>query len=132
MLKLVTIGKTKEKYLREGIEEFIKRIKRFEKIEYLELNSLDNIKLENYYVIVLEVLGKEYSSEGLAEILKKTEKDIIFIIGDEDGVKEEIKNKANLLLSLSRMTFTHEMARLIFLEQLYRAITINKGMKYHK
>ncbi len=133
MLKLITIGKTKEKYLKEGIEEFIKRIKRYEKIEYLEVNNFNNLKLENSYVTVLDVLGKEYSSEGLAEILKKTiGKDIIFLIGDQEGIKEEIKKKANLFLSISRMTFTHEMARLILLEQIYRAITINKGMQYHK
>lgn len=133
MLKLITIGKTKEKYLKEGIEEFLKRIKRYEKIEYQEVNNFDNLKLENDYVIALDVLGKEYTSKGLAEILKKiTEKNITFLIGDENGIKEEIKTKSNLLLSLSRMTFTHEMARLIFLEQIYRAITINKGLKYHK
>jgi len=133
MIIIITIGKTKEKYLKEGIEEFLKRIKRYEKIEYQEINTFDNLKLDNKFVIVLDVLGKEHSSEGLAEILKKTiGKEIIFLIGDQEGIKEEIKKKANLLLSISRMTFTHEMARLILLEQVYRAITINKGMKYHK
>jgi len=129
MIKIITIGKTKEKYLREGIEEFLKRIKRFEKIEYKEVNNLEKIN-KNY--IILDIYGELYSSEQLAELLKKSEKEINFIIGDENGIPENIKKNAKLKISMSKMTFTHEMTRLILVEQIYRAITINKGMKYHK
>lgn len=132
-MKLIVLGKTKEQYLKTGINEFLKRLNRFTKLEYLEVNSLDNLKLDNSYIITLEINGIEYSSEGLAHFLKiNTEKNLVFIIGDENGIPKEIKSKANTSISLSKMTFTHEFARLIFLEQLYRAFTINSRMKYHK
>ena len=108
MIKIITIGKTKEKYLREGIEEFLKRIKRFEKIEYKEVNNLEKIN-KNY--IILDIYGELYSSEQLAELLKKSEKEINFIIGDENGIPENIKKNAKLKISMSKMTFTHEMTR---------------------
>lgn len=133
MLKVVSIGKTKEQYIQEGIKEFLKRIQKFTKIEYLELKNKEQVLNQlKGTVVTLEVQGKSYSSEELAQFIKKEEiKDTItFIIGDEAGVPKEIK--ADYTISLSAMTFTHEMARLFLLEQLYRAYTINSGRKYHK
>lgn len=131
MIKLIVIGKTRELFIRNGINEYIKRLTRFCKLEYLEVNKIDNLEFEN--LVVLDVKGIEYSSEGLAEFIKKNYiKDLNFLIGDEDGISEDIRKKAKFVISLSKMTFTHEFARLIFIEQLYRAFTINNGMKYHK
>ena len=132
MIKLIVVGKTKELFIKQGVNEYLKRLQRFTKLEYLEVNNLSNLKLDNSFVVCLEIKGINYSSEELASFLNKNINNITFIIGDEDGIPEDVKKKANLLLSLSRMTFTHEFTRLIFLEQLYRAFTINKGMKYHK
>ncbi len=132
MIKLIVVGKTKEHFIKNGINEYLKRLKIFTKLEYIEVNNLNNINLENSFIICLEIKGINYSSEQLADFIKLNEKNLIFIIGNEDGIPNNIKIKSNFNLSLSNMTFTHEFARLIFLEQLYRAFTINKGMKYHK
>jgi len=133
MIKLIVVEKTKEQFIKLGINEYLKRLQRFTKLEYIEVNHFNNLKLDNQFLIVLDIKGINYSSEELALFLNKNiNNNLTFIIGDEDGIQEKLKKKASLLLSLSRMTFTHEFARLIFLEQLYRAITINKGMKYHK
>lgn len=87
-------------------------------------------------LVALDRTGKQFSSEELAELLEKWEgegrRSITFLIGGHLGLSEQVVDKANVLLSLSKMTFTHEIARLILLEQLYRASTIRKGTGYHK
>lgn len=136
MLRIISIGKTKESYLKEGIAEFLKRLKRETKIEYLEVKNKEQMlkHAKEGTTITLEIGGKQHSSEELAKFLKKEEikGTLNFYIGDENGLPKEIMKNAQYKISLSKMTFTHEMARLILLEQLYRAYQINKGTKYHK
>ncbi|MBS3122896.1 23S rRNA (pseudouridine(1915)-N(3))-methyltransferase RlmH [Candidatus Woesearchaeota archaeon] len=145
MIKIIVLGKTKEKYLKSGIDDFINRINHFHKIEYVVLKDRENIneegkeileRIDDEFVIVLDVFGKDCSSRLFAELIKKEcieeGKKLVFILGSETGLSEDVKKKANLLLSLSKMTFTHEMARLILLEQIYRAFNIIKGTGYHK
>ena len=145
MIKIIVLGKTKERYLKSGIEDFLNRVNNFHKIEYIELKDRPNIeeegkeilkRIDYEFVIVLDVFGKDCSSRLFGEVIKKESieegKKLVFIIGSETGLSEEVKKRANLLLSLSKMTFTHEMARLILLEQIYRAFNIIKGTGYHK
>jgi len=80
----------------------------------------------------MDELGKQFSSNGFANHIKKIDQKMIFVIGGPDGTTDELKKRANTLMALSKMTFTHEMARLFLTEQIYRAISINKGGKYHR
>lgn len=134
MIKVFTIGKTKEPSFRKVIDDFLKRISRFTTIEYAELSRDTLIKTvkDNYCVIVLDVKGKFYSSEEFASFIKKNEleRPLVFYIGDEQGLPKEIKG--NFSVSFSRMTFPHDLARVMLLEQIYRALTINKNLPYHK
>jgi len=137
-IKVITIGKIKEKYLIEGINEFKKRLQRFCNIEIIELKDLglekEAEKILPYIkskTFVLDAKGKSFSSEEFAELLKKEERELTFVIGGPEGISEKIKRNANLI-SLSKMTFLHEMTRLILLEQIYRAYTIIHRMPYHK
>jgi len=137
-IKVITIGKIKERYLIEGINEFKKRLQRFCNMEIVELKDLglekEAEKILPYIkskTFVLDAKGKSFSSEEFAELLKKEEGEIAFVIGGPEGISEKIKRNANLI-SLSKMTFLHEMARLILLEQIYRAYTIIHRMPYHK
>ncbi len=142
MIKLLCVGKVKEAYIKEGIAEFEKRIQPFVKFEVLELKdsnpkkeSEDIIaKIKNEKVFLLDEKGREYSSEEFASVLKKEtneSKGIIFVIGGPNGFDPELKKKYQSI-ALSKMTFTHEMARLFFTEQLYRAYMILNNRSYHK
>ncbi len=141
MIKLIFVGKTKEKFLQEGISEFAKRLEIFGKFRIIEIKD-SNVEgegrkiieiLKDDYAVVLAVEGKEFSSEEFADFLKRNnDKNISFVIGSANGLSENVLNRANLKLSLSRMTLTHEMARLFLIEQIYRAFMIIKGKKYHK
>ncbi len=141
MIKLIFVGKTKEKFLQEGISEFVKRLEIFGKFRIIEIKD-SNVEgegrkiieiLKDDYAVVLAVEGKEFSSEEFADFLKRNnDKNISFVIGSANGLSENVLNRANLKLSLSRMTLTHEMARLFLIEQIYRAFMIIKGKKYHK
>jgi 23S rRNA (pseudouridine1915-N3)-methyltransferase len=140
-MKVIVVGRTKEKYLQEGIAEYAKRIGIFTPLKIVELKD-SNLEEEggkilkatgDDYVIALDVGGRELSSEEFAAFLKKNlDKNIAFVIGGAEGLSGEVLERADYRLSLSKMTYTHEMARLIFLEQLYRAYTIIGGRKYHK
>ena len=136
MIKVFTIGKTKEAFFKEAINGFLKRISRFTQVEYHELSKESLIKTvkDSYCVILLDVKGKSYSSEELASFIKKNEleKPLAFYVGDESGLPKEIIQKASFSLSFSRMTFPHDLARVMLLEQIYRALTINKNLPYHK
>lgn len=145
MIRIITIGKTKEKYLKQGVEDFLTRLKPFHKIEYAELKDKKSIKLEGKdilkkitdgFVIVMDERGNECSSKVFAEFIKKKcleeSGKLVFIIGSAEGLSDEVKQKADLRIALSQMTFTHEMARLFLLEQIYRGFNIIKGTKYHK
>lgn len=151
MLKIITVGKIKEKYLIEAIEEYKKRISKFTKIEIVEVkdSSFDDINknietekelIEKYidskdYLITLEIEGKQRTSEEFAKIINDTlitNSNITFVVGGSYGLSEEIKNMANLHLSFSKMTFPHQLFRVLLLEQIYRAYKINNNESYHK
>ena len=145
MIRILTIGKTKESYLKQGVNDFLERISHYHKIEYVELKDKGSLKeegkeilekIKDEFVVVLDERGKECGSRLFAEFLKKKcieeGRNILFVIGSASGLDEDVKKRADLLLSLSQMTFTHEMARLFLTEQIYRAFNIIKGTGYHK
>jgi len=135
-IKIVCVGKLKERYLNDGIVEFLKRLTPFTKIEIIELKDeglkKEAEKLEKYLSLdtfILDEKGKQFSSGEFAVLLKSRE-NLTFIIGGHEGIEEEVKKKAKLL-SLSKMTYLHEMTRLILLEQIYRGYMINSGRTYY-
>jgi 23S rRNA (pseudouridine1915-N3)-methyltransferase len=141
MAKIVAVGKVKERYLQEGIAEFVKRLGAFDNIGIAEVKD-SNIQEEGEkilkavgddYLVALAIGGTELSSEEFAAFLKKNyEKKICYVIGGPEGLSEQVLERADYSLSLSRMTFTHEMARFFLVEQIYRAYMINAKRKYHK
>ena len=144
-INLITIGKLKEKFLVEGVAEYIKRIKIFSKIEVKEISECRTVEEEgekllaqvpkNSFLIVLDVAGEALTSEKFAEKISALNlrgiSEITFIIGGAFGLSDSVRQAANFKLSLSAMTFTHQMARLILVEQIYRAFKINRGEPYH-
>ena len=144
-INLVTIGKLKEKFLVEGVEEYLRRIKNFAKVDVREISECRTVDEEgkkllaqvprDSFLIVLDVAGVELTSEQLAEKISaltlRGVSDITFLIGGAFGLSDEVRQAANFRLSLSKMTFTHQMARLIIVEQIYRAFKINRGEPYH-
>ncbi len=153
-INLIVIGDIKEKYFKEAIGEYSKRIYRFANLNIIELKEhvsntssqadissalkKDAEEIKKHikgYAICLDILGTELSSVQLATKLEKisqTASTITFIIGASNGIHEEIKNLCNEKISFSKMTFPHQLMRVIFLEQLYRAFTINNNIAYHK
>lgn len=153
-ITLLTIGKTEEKYLIEGIDIYVKRLKHYIPFKIIEIPELRNTKslskeqqktkeaeliLKNTqstdYVVLLDENGKEQGSRNFSVYLNKKMlsglQHLIFVIGGPFGFSDEIYARANDKLSLSQMTFSHQMIRLFFTEQLYRACTILKGEPYH-
>ena len=154
-IKIIALGKIKEKFLKDGIDEFLKRLGPYASIEVIELTPIE-IKDENLiervleqegekilslikpqsYVITLEIQGKMLSSEELAEKIEFLTNDgigeIIFVIGSSCGIAKTVSARANFKLSMSKMTFLHQFARLILVEQIYRAFKIIKKETYHK
>jgi 23S rRNA (pseudouridine1915-N3)-methyltransferase len=153
-VKFLVVGKTTDKYLLPGIEDYNKRLTRYSNYEYQELPGVrlgksatadetkrkeeDIIlaKLEKSdFLVLMDEKGKEFTSKGFGDFLKKHQmsgtKRIVFLIGGAYGFSDNIYARANSKIALSQMTFTHQMVRLIFTEQLYRAFTITKGEKYH-
>ena len=144
-ITLLVIGKLKEKFLVEGVEEYLKRIKNFAKVEVREIAECRTVDEEgkkllaqvprDSFLIVLDVLGDALTSEQLAEKISaltlRGVSDLTFLIGGAFGLSDEVRKAAGLRLSLSKMTFTHQMARLIIVEQIYRAFKINRGEPYH-
>ncbi len=151
---VISIGKTGASYLQEGIEGYQKRLKHYLKLEWTELPDIKQaarlsreeiIKKEEAqfrskirpgsYLILLDEGGKEFSSEGLARFLNQRmlsgDKETTVLIGGAYGFGEGLKSSADRLISLSKMTFTHQMVRLLWLEQLYRAMTILRNEPYH-
>lgn len=155
-INIICVGKIKEKYLKDAIAEYSKRISRFAKVEICELSDEkipDNAsqkqedavkekegdailaRLKDGYTIALCVEGKQISSEKLAEKISgicMTDSRINFVIGGSLGLDERVKKIADMKLSFSEMTFPHQLMRVILLEQVYRAFKINAGEKYHK
>ena len=151
MIRIITVGKLKEKYLLDAKEEYLKRLSKYTKIEIIELedSKIDNEKdaLEEEkdrilkyinpkdYIITLEIEGKELTSLEFADLLDKTfinNSNITFIIGSSYGIHNSIKEKANYHLSFSKMTFPHQLFRILLLEQIYRSYKILNNEKYHK
>lgn len=156
-ITIACVGKIKEKYLTAGIEEFSKRLMPFCKLETLAINEErmpDNpspaekqqvleretqrllaIIPANCYVILLDVIGKQLSSPDLAakldELALSGNSHITFVIGGAFGYTDALRKHADLALSFSKMTFTHQMIRLLLIEQIYRAFKISRGEKYH-
>jgi 23S rRNA (pseudouridine1915-N3)-methyltransferase len=139
-IRIIAVGKVKERRLSEGIKEYEKRLTPFCSIETIELKDewiekeskkiMPYIEGREYAPFVLDAKGRQLSSEEFAEFLKDKDK-ISFIIGGDEGISDEVKRKASLI-SLSRMTFTHEMCRLFLIEQIYRAFMILNKRSYHK
>lgn len=151
MIKIICIGKIKEKYLIDAIEEYKKRISKYTKLEIIELKdySMDDIhkvielekeQIERHidqkdYVISMEIEGEQISSEALAKKIDSTlntYSNITFVIGGSYGLDDSIKQRANYHLSFSKMTFPHQLFRVLLLEQIYRSYKINNNESYHK
>ena len=154
---VICIGKLKDAYLRDGVAEFVKRMRPYGGITITELNEskigdkpsdadrkqvvveegerlLKNVP-KNAYTALLDVYGKTMSSEDLAKTVAKLEvdgvSDMAFIVGGAFGVSDELRRSVNYKLSFSPMTFTHQMVRLLLVEQIYRASKINRNEPYH-
>ena len=151
MIKIICVGKIKEKFFKEALEEYQKRLSKYTKINIIEvedvnLNNEELIKQKEKelilkhidkkdYVITLEIEGKELSSIELSKKIQELETinpNITFIIGGSYGLDNEIKNISNFKLSFSKLTFPHQLFRVILLEQIYRAYKINNTEAYHK
>lgn len=154
-IRIIIVGKTKEKFLKQGEDEFLKRLAHYCQLEWTIIkeekiiaNKTSQIVMlkeaekivkqisKGAYIVALDRAGEQMSSEQLAELLQHKMNqgvaEITFIIGGALGLDQSILKAAAKILSLSKMTFTHELSRLVLLEQLYRAFTILKGTKYHK
>ena len=130
-LSINAIGKIKKNWIREGINQYKKRMPDLIINESKSFN-IDNIRVNNIIICLAEE-GKSFSSIELTSLLLNfNNKKIDFLIGDTDGIPPDIKEKSHLLLSLSPLTFPHELARLILLEQIYRAISISNNSPYHR
>ncbi len=157
-IKVIAVGKIKEKHMVEGIKEYSKRLSRYCNLEIIEVEDekapenlsekeiniiknkegnrvLSKIPL-NAYIISLEIKGKQLSSEELARKIEDLMiggiNDVVFIIGGSLGLSDEIIQKSNFRLSFSKMTFPHQLMRVILLEQVYRGFRIMRGEPYHK
>lgn len=154
-IKIIAVGKIKEQYLKDAIKEYEKRLMSFcsfsvievvaeqindeslcEKYKEIEADRiLQNIK-QNSYIITLEIKGKSFSSEAFAQKIKDISNeginDVVFIIGGANGLHKKVSDIANLKISFSQMTFTHQMIRLLLIEQIYRAFKINANEPYHR
>lgn len=155
---MVTVGKLKEKYLLQGIDEYMKRLAPYAKVQIIEVpdekapENLSKAEMEQVknkegerilsyikqeqYVIALAINGQMLSSEQLAAKLDSLalygNSNIVFIIGGSLGLSQSVVSRADMLISFSKMTFPHQLMRLILLEQVYRAFKINRGEPYHK
>ncbi|WP_061810515.1 23S rRNA (pseudouridine(1915)-N(3))-methyltransferase RlmH [Rossellomorea vietnamensis] len=157
-ITIVTVGKLKEKYLKQGIDEYVKRLGAYAKIDIIELadekapevlsdSEMEQVKNKegerilakispDYHVIALAIQGKMRSSEDLADNLDKLatygKSKVSFVIGGSLGLSDDVIKRSNETLSFSKMTFPHQLMRLILVEQIYRAFRINRGEPYHK
>ena len=150
MIKIICIGKIKENYLKEAILEYKKRISKYTNIEIIELddynydvkktklceyNNIIKVMNPSDYNILLDINGNELDSLSFAKKINDTlsiNSNITFIIGGSFGVLDELRNKVNYRLSFSKMTFPHQLFRVLLLEQIYRSYKINNNEEYHK
>lgn len=157
-IKLVTVGKLKEKYLKDGIAEYMKRLNRFCKVEMIELadektpdktSDLENQQIlekegnkilakinEREFVFALAIEGNQFPSEKFSQLMMDTTVHgfsyITFVIGGSLGLSPAVKKRANLLMSFGKLTLPHQLMRLVLIEQIYRAFMIQQGSPYHK
>ena len=144
MIKIITVGKIKENYLKEAINDYQKRINKYHKLEIIEIED-DNIinekdRILKYinkkdYLIALDIQGIELTSIELSKKIDNifiNNSNITFIIGGSNGIHDSIKNIVNYKLSFSKMTFPHQLFRLILLEHIYRSFKILNNETYHK
>ena len=129
-VKVFAPGKSKEGWLLEALAEYEKRLKGRMEIEWVHADPRSALK--EPYLIALDVKGEPVSSEALSEKLFKSGQRLAFVIGDAEGLDVEVLEKAKWRWSLSPLTFTHQMVRLILVEQLYRALEIERNSPYHK
>lgn len=145
MIKIICLGKLKEKYLIDLTNDYLKRINKYHKIELIELKDEDDLQKESEsilkyikekdYIITLEIEGNSFTSLEFANKLNETfinYSNITFIIGSSLGLADNIKKISNLRMSFSKMTFPHGLFRGVLLEQIYRAFKINNHESYHK
>lgn len=157
-ITIISVGKIKEKYLRDAIDEYSKRLKRYCKLDIIEVSDektpdnasekeeiqikekegqaiLKAIK-DNMFVVAMDLKGKMLSSEELSDYISdlgvRGESNIAFVIGGSLGLSNEVLNRANYKLCFSKMTFPHQLFRVMLLEQIYRVYRIMKGEPYHK
>jgi 23S rRNA (pseudouridine1915-N3)-methyltransferase len=153
-ITFVTVGKTEDAYIKEGIEKYLKRLKHYTKLEIAEIPELKNTKAlteeqqkvkeaelilkkvtPQDHLILLDENGTEFTSVQFANYINKrsvtSSANLIFVVGGPYGFDQSVYDRANDKISLSRMTFSHQMVRLFFTEQLYRAFSIIKGEPYH-
>jgi 23S rRNA (pseudouridine1915-N3)-methyltransferase len=157
-IQIIAVGRIKEPYLADGIAEYEKRLRPYAKVRITEVAEekrpahpspaqqaqalekegarIVGLVPDGIYLIALDVRGEQVSSEGLAALLQDREisgnSSLVFVLGGDLGLSENVLNRSHLRLSLSPMTFTHPMVRLILLEQVYRAFRIMRGEPYHK
>jgi 23S rRNA (pseudouridine1915-N3)-methyltransferase len=153
-ITFITVGKTEDAYLKDGIEKYVKRLKHYTKLEMVDIPELKNTKALTEdqqkakeaelilkkitvqdHVILLDENGMEFTSVQFANYINKrsvsSSANLIFVVGGPYGFDQSVYQRANDKISLSRMTFSHQMVRLFFVEQLYRAYSIIKGEPYH-
>ena len=145
MIKIICLGKIKEQYLNEMIDDYKKRISKYHRLEIIELKDTNNLEEEatninkylsnQDYIISLDIEGKQIDSIELSKLIDETfnhNSTITFIIGSSNGLSNTIKEKSNLRLSFSKMTFPHGLFRAMLLEQIYRSFKILNNETYHK
>ncbi|WP_164671092.1 23S rRNA (pseudouridine(1915)-N(3))-methyltransferase RlmH [Virgibacillus doumboii] len=157
-ITIITVGKIKEKYLKQGIAEYLKRLGPYAKVQIVEVadekapENMSDAEMQDVkrkegerilsnvtpdtYLVTLEIEGKMLSSEQLAakldELATYGKSKVAFVIGGSLGISEEVQKRSDLALSFSRMTFPHQLMRLVLLEQVYRGFRITKNEPYHK
>nr|WP_075487896.1 23S rRNA (pseudouridine(1915)-N(3))-methyltransferase RlmH [Prochlorococcus marinus] len=131
-LTIYAIGKIKKPWIRDGIDQYKKRMPELN-INEIKTFNIKNLRSNNNIIICLSEEGKQFNSVELSSLLLNFKnKKINFLIGDTDGISPDIKEYSDIILSLSSLTFPHELARLILIEQIYRAISISNNSPYHR
>ena len=148
MIKIICVGKLKEKYLKDAVLEYSKRISKYSKLEIIELpdynfdeaktiyeegNNILSKITDKDYVITLEIEGNNFTSPEFSNFISKNiSKNIVFVIGGSYGLSDDVKKRSNYKLSFSKMTFPHQLFRILLLEQIYRSFKILNNESYHK
>jgi 23S rRNA (pseudouridine1915-N3)-methyltransferase len=143
-VRIIAVGKLKEKYWTAAMQEYTKRISRYASVEIIEIaegKNLDEeakeiIKKTSGYVIVTDIYGKLVSSPDIAQVFAQQmvggNSEFSIIIGSSEGLSDLVKSKADFTMSFGRITYPHQLMRVVVIEQVYRAITINNNLTYHK